>query len=132
MRELFGAELSTGAVDAIICRAGEVLAESHDQLLQCVRGAQSVNIDETGWRAAGGRRTLWSVLTDRQALFRIAPDRHQREAEALLGPDFAGIACSDRWWAYDCLDPKRRQLCWAHLVRDFTAHSEGLAAQNRS
>jgi transposase len=23
----------------------------------------------------------------------------------------------------------RRQLCWAHLVRDFTAHSEGLAAQ---
>ncbi len=24
---------------------------------------------------------------------------------------------------------KRRQLCWAHLVRDFTAHSEGLGAQ---
>ena len=41
----------------------------------------------------------------------------------------AGIACSDRWWAYDYLDPERRQLCWAHLVRDFTAHSEGVAAQ---
>jgi hypothetical protein len=27
------------------------------------------------------------------------------------------------------LDPERRQLCWAHLVRDFTAHSEGVAAQ---
>ena len=36
---------------------------------------------------------------------------------------------SDRWWAYDYLDPEQRQLCWAHLVRDFTAHSEGLAAQ---
>jgi len=47
----------------------------------------------------------------------------------LLGEDFAGITCSDRWRAYDYLDPKRRQLCWAHLVRDFTAHSEGLAAQ---
>ncbi len=34
-------------------------------------------------------------------------------------------------WAYDYLDPKRRQLCWAHLVRDFTAHSEGLGAQKQ-
>jgi transposase len=46
-----------------------------------------------------------------------------------LGEHFQGIACSDRWWAYDYLDPKQRLLCWAHLVRDFTAHSEGLAAQ---
>ncbi len=36
-----------------------------------------------------------------------------------------GVACSDRWWAYNYLDPERRQLCWAHLIRDFTAHSEG-------
>jgi hypothetical protein len=40
-----------------------------------------------------------------------------------------GVACADRWWAYDYLDAERRQLCWAHLVRDFTAHSEGLGAQ---
>lgn len=131
LRELFGAELSTGSVDAIISRVGEALAESHDDLLRCVRDARAVNIDETGWRTAGKRRTLWGVLTARQALFRIAPDRHQREAEALLGPDFSGIACSDRWWAYDYLDPERRQLCWAHLLRDFTAHSEGLTTQKK-
>jgi hypothetical protein len=23
----------------------------------------------------------------------------------------------------------RRQICWAHLKRDFTAHAEGLAAE---
>jgi len=65
----------------------------------------------------------------RAAVFRIAEGRHRREAQALLGEDFSGVACSDRWWAYDYLDPERRQLCWAHLVRDFTAHSEGLGAQ---
>jgi transposase len=84
---------------------------------------------KTGWRLRGGKRTLWGALTFHTAVFRIAPDRHEREAKALLGEDFSGIACSDRWWAYDYLDPKRRQLCWAHLVRDFTAHSEGLGAQ---
>lgn len=131
IRELFGAELSTGAVDAIVQRAGEALAEPHARLAANVRSAPAVNIDETGWRLRGGRRTLWGALTPQAALFRIAPDRHEREAKALLGEDFHGIACSDRWWAYNYLDPGRRQLCWSHLLRDFTAHSEGLAAQSQ-
>jgi hypothetical protein len=129
LREFFGAQFSTGSIDAIVQHAGEALAEPHAQLAEQIRCAAAVNIDETGWRLRGGKRTLWGVLTARQALFRIAPDRHRREAQALLGEDFSGIACSDRWWAYDYLDPERRQLCWAHLVRDFTAHSEGLGAQ---
>ena len=36
---------------------------------------------------------------------------------------------SDRWWAYAHLPLARRQLCWAHLRRDFQAHTEGLAAE---
>jgi len=84
-----------------------------------------------GWRLRGGKRTLWGALTCRAAVFRIAEGRHRREAQALLGEEFAGIACSDRWWAYDYLDAERRQFCWAHLVRDFTAHSEGLGAQKQ-
>jgi transposase len=127
--ELFGVELATGSVDAIVQRAGEALAEPHAWLATQIRSAPVVNIDETGWRTSGGRRTLWGALTERAALFRIAPDRHEREAKALLGEDFAGIACSDRWWAYNYLDPERRQVCWSHLIRDFTAHNEGLAAQ---
>ncbi|MFN2469687.1 MAG: transposase, partial [Gaiellaceae bacterium] len=27
------------------------------------------------------------------------------------------------------LEPTQRQLCWAHLLRDFTAHSEGMGDQ---
>ncbi len=122
--ELFGAELSTGSVDAIVSRAGEALAEPYANLRAEIEHSPAVNVDETGWRTAGERRTLWGALSARVAVFRIAADRHQREAKALLGEDFEGVACSDRWWAYDYLDRERRQLCWAHLVRDFTAHSE--------
>jgi transposase len=128
-RDLFGAELCTGSVDAIVQRAGEALAAPHACLHDRIRSASAVNVDETGWRLRGSKRTLWGAFTPEAALFRIAPDRHEREAKALIGEDFHGIACSDRWWAYNYLDPERRQLCWAHLVRDFTAHSEGLAAQ---
>jgi len=128
-RELFGVELSTGSVDAIIQRAGDALAGPYTELEQRIKTAAAVNIDETGWKTSGGARTLWGALTSRTAVFRIAAGRHAFEARTLLGERFAGIVCSDRWRGYDYLDPSQRQLCWAHLLRDFTAHSEGMAEQ---
>jgi transposase len=130
-RELFGVELATGSVDAIVQRAGEALAAPHTRLEQQIKAASVVNIDETGWKTAGRRRTLWGALTSETAVFRIAAGRHASESRMLLGERFVGIVCSDRWRGYDYLDPERRQLCWAHLLRDFTAHSEGLGEQQR-
>jgi transposase len=130
-RELFGVELATGSVDAIIHRAGEALAGPYTQLEQQIKSASVVNIDETGWKTAGGNRTLWGALSSATAVFRIAAGRHAFEARTLLGERFAGIVCSDRWRGYDYLDPTRRQLCWAHLARDFTAHSEGMGEQKQ-
>src|ERR671924_627351 len=130
-RELFGVELATGSVDAIIQRAGDALAGPYTELEQRIKKAAVVNIDETGWKTGGGNRTLWGALTGRTAVFRIAAGRHAFEARTLLGERFAGIVCSDRWRGYDYLDPTQRQLCWAHLLRDFTAHSEGMAEQKQ-
>jgi transposase len=127
--ELFGCPLSTGTVDAIVQRAGDALERPYQTLLEQIRAAPAVNVDETGWRLRGGKRTLWGAFTQTAALLRVAPDRHERELVALLGEEFAGVACSDRWWAYNRFAPERRQVCWSHLVRDFTAHAEGLAAQ---
>lgn len=129
-RELFGVELSTGSVDAIIQRAGDALTGPYTELEQRIKTAAAVNIDETGWKTCGGSRTLWGALTSRTAVFRIAAGRHAFEARTLLGEHFAGIACSDRWRGYDYLDPTQRQLCWAHLLRDFTAHGEGMSEQH--
>jgi transposase len=128
-RELFGVEISTGTVDAILQRAGEALAAPHTRLEQEIKRSSVVNIDETGWKTSGDRRMLWGALTRRTGVFRIAAGRHAAEAQTMLGERYDGIVCSDRWRGYDYLDPKQRQLCWAHLLRDFTAHSEGMSEQ---
>jgi transposase len=127
--ELFGAGLASGTVDAILARTGQALEQAYEELLARIRKAPALNVDETGWKLRGERRTLWGAVVPDAAVFRIAPDRHEREVAALLGEDFAGIVGSDRWWAYRGFDPERRQVCWSHLIRDLTAHSEGLAAQ---
>jgi len=96
-RKLFGVELSTGTVDAIIERAGDALAGPYTELERRIKTAAAVNIDETGWKTSGGSRALWAALTSRTAVFRIAAGRHAFEARTLLGERFAGIVGSDRW-----------------------------------
>ncbi len=128
--QLFGARISAGTVDAILERVADALAEPDADLLARVRAAKAINMDETGWRTAGDRRALWGAFTDRHAVLRVCDSRHEDHAKDLLA-DTSAIVTSDRWWAYAHLPVKRRQICWAHLRRDFKAHAEGLAAEKQ-
>jgi transposase len=127
-RELFGARISTGTVDAVLARAGDALADPYEDLLFRVRDAGALNMDETGWRLKGAQRTLWGAFTDRHAVLRIADSRHEDHAREILGATTA-VVTSDRWWAYSHLPVARRQICWSHLQRDFQAQAEGLDAE---
>ena len=126
--QLFSSRISTGTIDTILARAGDALTEPYADLLDRVRGAEALNMDETGWRLKGAQRALWGAFTDRHAVLAIAASRHEEHARGLLG-DSTAIVTSDRWWAYGHLPVKRRQVCWSHLQRDFAAHAEGLAAE---
>ena len=129
--ELFGVAISVGAIDQICQRTSGLLAGPHERLASQVLGSAAINVDETGWFLAGENRTMWTAATAQAAIFRIAQDRHRDRLEELLPTGFEGILTSDRWWAYDLLDPEQRQACWSHLQRDFRFHSEGLAAQKQ-
>ena len=128
MAELFGARISTGSVDQVLARAADALELPHQALLGKLRRAGRLNMDETGWRLRGQRRTLWGAFTEKVAVYRIAEDRHEDRARELLGQSSA-IVTSDRWWAYNHLPLARRQICWSHLQRDFQAHAEGGGAE---
>lgn len=128
VEELFGARISSGTVDAILARTAAALADPHEDLLGGLRRSPAINMDETGWKTAGQRRALWGLFDRRHAYFSVEADRHEDHVKELLS-DTEAIITSDRWWAYAHLPLARRQLCWAHLRRDFKAHTEGLAAE---
>ncbi len=52
-------------------------------------------------------------------------------AKSLIGTGFKGTVTSDRYGAYNWLPLEQRQICWAHLKRDFIAISErsGVSAE---
>ena len=128
--QLFSARISSGSVEAILTRTAEALTVPYEDLLERVRGAEALNMDETGWRLKGAQRALWGAFTDRHAVLAVAASRHEEHAKALLG-DSRAIVTSDRWWAYNHLPVTRRQVCWSHLQRDFAAHADGLAAEQQ-
>ena len=126
--QLYGSRISTGTVDAILARIADALEQPCDDLLERLRNGRAVHMDETGWRTAGQRRALWGIFDERHAYLHVATDRHEDHAKSLLGETKA-IVTTDRWWAYSHLPLARRQLCWAHLARDFKAHAEGIACE---
>jgi transposase len=127
--ELFQVGVSTGAIDAICQRASRLLAGPHKHLVAYALASGAINVDETGWFLKGESRTMWTAATADAAVFKICEDRHSDRLTELIGPVFDGVVTSDRWWAYNILDPEQRQACWSHLIRDFRRHSEGLTHQ---
>src|SRR5206468_7177895 len=101
------------------------LAAPHQEAVAAVRAADVKHADETGWKLAGKLCWLWGAATAGVAAFVIHARRSAAGLAALLGETIEGILCSDRWGVYDRVPAQRRQICWAHLKRDFQKIVDG-------
>jgi transposase len=116
---VFQVPVSLGTVAALEQEMSAALAPAHTEAGQAVREAPVKNVDETGWKQAGQKRWLWGAATATVAFFVIHARRNWEGLYALLGAPIQGIVGSDRWSVYNQVALPLRQLCWAHLKRDF-------------
>ena len=111
--------IALGTVSNLEQEMSAALADAHAEAQQAVQQAAAKNVDETGWKQAGAKRWLWGAATAVVACFVIAPTRGAWAWPPCLGKKIKGIISSDRWSVYGQLKLGLRQLCWAHLKRDF-------------
>lgn len=109
--------LSLGTINRLERQMSAALRPAHAEALAAVRRAPVKHVDETGWKRAGG--WLWLAATAQVAVFVIHARRSAAGLRALLGEAMGGVLCTDRWSAYNRLPLEQRQICWAHLKRDF-------------
>ena len=83
-----------------------------------------VNCDETSHAECGKKMWTWVAIANMVAVFMIVKTRSAAAAKALLGAAFKGILGSDRYSSYFWVAANSRQICWAHLKRDFKKISE--------
>jgi transposase len=116
---VFEVPVALGKVAQLEQEMSQALAAPHAAAVQAVQEAPVKHVDETSWKQSGKRCWLWVAATAALAVFRIHRRRSRAGLTALLGQVIQGIVCSDRWSVYGKLPACQRQVCWAHLKRDF-------------
>ena len=112
--------LSLGTLVACETEMAAALQKPHEAIRQAVRAASAVNIDETSWRCFQARPWVWVVAASKAVLYGIQATRGGSELKALLDNLKAKRTVgSDRFPAYNAIPMQNRQMCWAHLIRDF-------------
>jgi transposase len=118
--DVFGIPICPGQVCALEQQTAQTLGPVVEEIREYAQ-QRPANIDETSWRQGGQRAWLWVVVTACVTVFHLALARGAKIAKGLLGTAGRRVVTSDRFSAYNWLKIRLRQLCWAHLVRDFQA-----------
>lgn len=121
LQTVFHLDLGLGSIPAQEDQVSAALAEPVRAGQAYVQAQPVQNVDETSWREKTQRTWLWINTTPLVTFFLVIATRGAKGAQQLLGTVAQSIVGSDRWSGYTWLDPQQRQLCWAHLKRDFQA-----------
>jgi transposase len=121
---VFDVPVALGTISKLEQEMSQALAAAHAEVAEAVRQAAAKNVDETSWKQAGKLCWLWTAVTGVAVLFVIHAKRSARGLTMLLGEAIQGVISSDRWSVYGKVPLERRQICWAHLRRDFQAIAE--------
>lgn len=134
MEAVFGIEISVGGINHLRKEVSEAVSNAVTEAFSYVQQQPSLGADETGFKQRNGdgqnvAKTsgwLWAVVTPLVVCFQVILSRSSDAAKTVLGEAFSGFLTSDRCPAYGWVDTGRRQICWAHLKRDFIQISERL------
>jgi transposase len=147
LQEVLGCPtFALGSVSARERELSDVLAGPYQTLVASAAQSKVKYVDETGWKLRGKSRWLFVSADHEQVIFRIDKARTRLAFAALYGGGIGiggigiggrrskspsveprpprGVFCTDRAGIYDMLSIRHRQLCWAHLRRDFVAAIE--------
>jgi transposase len=116
---VFGTPIALGTITAAEQEISAALTEPYLEASRAAQDAAVNNLDETSWKRGKLKYWLWTAVSRFCTFFVIHPKRGAEALNTLFKRAFTGIVISDRWAVYDRFAVRLRQLCWAHLIRDF-------------
>jgi len=117
-RTLLGVDISLGSVCKLHEEVSEALEPCCEEIKEALPEQDILNIDETGWKSMGKGIWLWVFVAPAMTFFTLAASRGAKVLKGVLGEVFGGIICSDMFSAYNAYHKGRRQICWAHIIRN--------------
>lgn len=117
LEDVFGLPLSHGAISNCEKQVAAALEKPVVQAQEWVQEQPAAHADETGWFQKHKINWVWTLATRWVSVFKVLRHRDATAMNLLLGK-FKGVLVADRYPAYNKYGGLR-QICWAHLMRDF-------------
>lgn len=125
-------QMSTGSINRLRQEMSDALAYPVEQALAYVQQSGVLHSDETSFAQGNGdganedskRAWIWVLVMPVVSVFAVWLSRSQAVAKTLIGETYDGIVVFDRYSGYGWLPVTQRQVCWAHLKREFTRIAE--------
>ena len=123
LKRLYGLNISPATVFDLTRRASDAVKPGYEAILNKIRGAQILYVDETSIDVQGEKHWIWTFTTPSETFFAIRKSRGMKVLVEILTRRFSGIIVCDGWKPYAKFS-KRLQRCWAHLLRESKDLSE--------
>ena len=123
LSDLCGVRISLGSISQIEERVSDTLGPTVAEAWDQVQSAEVTHTDGTSWLQTGKTLSLWTLASSAATVFKIVADSSRATIRPLYGV-LRGILVSDRAKVFGFWAMKRRQICWAHLLRKFVSFAE--------
>jgi transposase len=129
--QLMGLSFSVGAISQAHGKVAAALKAPVAEATASLCQAEALWMDETHYPREGIANWVWAAVQPLLAVFAIYPSRARYVILDLIGQNCTAAVTTDRYAGYAFIELERRQVCWAHLLRDFNriAQRQGLAGR---
>ena len=114
---LHGLDICPATILDLTRRAADAVQPQYDAILDRIRDAPILYVDETSIHVQGKKHWIWAFTTPSETFVVIRKSRGTKVLLEVLTSRFEGIIVCDGWKPYAKFT-ERLQRCWAHLLRE--------------
>jgi len=128
LSQIFNLDISLGLVSSSEARVSAKLENKYNELVSKAEESEYLHLDESSANNKGKMSWCWIAANKAVTVFKLMKSRSRNALEKFL-PEYEGKVITDRYAVYNVYDNEKRQICLAHLRRDFKrfAHSKNLS-----
>ena len=126
LKRQYGLDISPATIFDLTRRAADAVQSVYEDILDRIRTAPIVYVDETSIDVQGKKHWIWAFTTPTETFIVIWKSRGTKVLVEVLTRRFRGMIVCDGWGAYASFT-NRIQRCWAHLLRESKELAEKIA-----